>query len=68
MTINLGEESIDFVAFSFTFIISLKIFGVKNGGSRDKGVGIEGFSSPYLLAFEKHQDLKETILGICGSV
>lgn len=66
-TVNLGEESMDFIAFPFNFIVFFKI-QKKNEGQKIKV--LEQKTSPFLtlLAFEQCQDLKQIILGRCVPV
>lgn len=64
-TVNLVEESMDFIAFPFNFIINfLKIRKIIE---EQKIEVLEQKTSPFLtlLAFEQCQDLKQIILGRC---
>lgn len=48
-TVNLVEESMDFIAFPFNFIINFLKFRKKNWGAKNRGVGTEDISIPYLV-------------------
>lgn len=67
-TVNLGEESMDFTAFSFKLYYKLLKIQKKIEGRKIRV--LEQKTSPFLtlLAFEQSQDLKKIIPGRCVPV